>query len=120
MRNRLSETDLRQFTGTETWYRHPFNPKVLYTEGVRYVAEEGGAYWLVDAIAIAQITVKKVAEEEFQVWTLKVQLDRTASLACDDGNGNVVYTQAIDFTDFPMDEIKLYFTDNTLLLPSEY
>jgi hypothetical protein len=26
----------------------------------------------------------------------------------------------IVFTGFPLDEIKLYFTDDTILLPSEY
>jgi len=45
---------------------------------------------------------------------------RTALLTCDGGNGNIVYTQKIAFTDFPLDEINLYFTDSTILLPSEY
>jgi hypothetical protein len=61
-----------------------------------------------------------VAGEGFQVWTLKVNDDRTASLFCDDGNDNIVYTQHIEFTDFPLDEIKFYSTDNVILLPSEY
>jgi hypothetical protein len=61
-----------------------------------------------------------VASEGFQVWKLKVNADRTATLTCDDGNYNIVYTQHIAFTDFPLDEIKFYFTDNTILLPSEY
>ena len=46
--------------------------------------------------------------------------DRTAVLTCDDGNGKVVYRKAIEFTDFPLPEIALYFTTNTILLPSEY
>ena len=45
----LQQADLRQFTGTETWFRHPLARKVLYTEGVQYVAEQGGAYWLLDS-----------------------------------------------------------------------
>jgi len=116
----LTEADLRQFTGTETWYRHPLNRKVVYTEGVQYVAENGGAYWLIDAIALIQPYDKKVAAEEFQVWNLTVRADRTATLACDDGNGNIVFTKEFQYTDFPLDAIKLYFTDNTILLPSEY
>jgi len=60
------------------------------------------------------------AAEEFQVWNLTVRADRTATLACDDGNGNIVFTRELEFTDFPLDAIKLYFTDNTILLPSEY
>ena len=61
-----------------------------------------------------------MAAQEFQVWKLTVREDRTASLVCDDGNDNIFYTQHIEFTDFPITEIKLYFTDNTILLPSEY
>jgi hypothetical protein len=70
--------------------------------------------------AFAQRFEKNVAAEGFQVWTLEVKEDRTASLVCDDGNDSIVCTQHIEFTDFPFDEIKLYFTDNTILLPSEY
>jgi hypothetical protein len=118
--DRLSEENLCQFIGSENWYRHGINRKVVFTDGAKYVADEGGAYWLLDAIAIAQHYEKKVAGEGFQVWRLKVNEDRTASLVCDDGNNNIVYTQHIEFTDFPIDEIKFYFTDNTILLPSEY
>ena len=117
---KLSESDLRQFTGTETWFRHGINRDVIFTEGAKYLADEGGAYWLLDAIAIAQLHEKAVAAEAFQVWKLKVNADRTAGLTCDDGNNNIVYTQRIELTDFPLDEIKLYFTDNVILLPSEY
>jgi len=118
--SKLTESDLSQFTGSENWYRHGINRNVVFTDGAKYVADEGGAYWLLDAIAIAQRFEKSVAAEGFQVWKLKVNEDRTASLVCDDGNNNIVYTQHIAFTDFPLDEIKFYFTDNTILLPSEY
>ena len=117
---KLSQAQPRQFTGTENWHRHGMNRNVLFTYGAKYVADEGGAYWLLDAIAIAQMFEKNVSAEEFQVWKLTVSEDRTANLVCDDGNENVVYTQHFGFTDFPIDEIKLYFTDNTILLPSEY
>jgi len=116
----LTEADLHQFTGAENWYRHPLNRKVVYTEGVQYVAENGGAYWLLDEIALIQPYDKKVADEPFQVWKLSVRADRTATLACDDGNGVIVFTKELEYTDFPLNEIKLYFTDNTILLPSEY
>jgi hypothetical protein len=63
---------------------------------------------------------KSVSGEGSQVWKLTVNPDRSASLVCDDGNHNFVNTHQIEFTDFPIDEIKFYFTDNTILLPSEY
>jgi hypothetical protein len=117
---KLSEGILRQFTGSCNWYRHGINRDVLFTDGAKYLADEGGAYWLLDTIALAQRFENNVAAEEFQVWKLQVNADHTASLVCDDGNDNIVYTQHIEFTDFLLDEIKLYFTDNTILLPSEY
>jgi hypothetical protein len=43
-----------------------------------------------------------------------------ATLTCDDGNGNAVYSKRIPFTDFPLDEISLYYCNKTILLPSEY
>ena len=78
------------------------------------------AYWLLDEIALAQRYNKRVAGEGFQLWKLTVKADHTATLACEDGNGRTVHSKRIPFTDFPLDEISFYFTDNTILLPSEY
>ena len=116
----LSKSDLAQFTGSESWYRHGINRNVFYTDGAQHVAEHGGAYWLLDEIAIIQPYNKAVAAEQFQVWKLSVRTDRTASLSCDDGNGSIVFTKEIEHTDFPLDEITLYFTNNVIHLPSEY
>jgi hypothetical protein len=117
---RLSEADLRQFTGSENWYQHGINRNVSFTDGAKHVADEGGAYWLLDEIAIIQPYDKRVAAEEFQVWKLVVRPDRTATLTCDDGNGNIVFTKQIEYTDFPLDEITLWFANNVIYLPSEH
>jgi len=117
---KLTAEDLRQFTGSEQWYRHGIVRDVLFTDGAKYVADQAGAYWLLDEIALAQRYQKSVASEEFQLWKLKVNPDHTATLACEDGNGKTVYSKAIDYTDFPLPEMALYFTNNTILLPSEY
>jgi hypothetical protein len=115
----LDESERANFTGSENWYKHWLG-KTLFTDGVKFVAEQAGAFWLIDEIAINQ-TRPKVRAEEFQVWTLKVDLEkRKGVLSCDDGNGNVVFTKRIDYTDFPLAEIRFYCTDNTILLPSEY
>ena len=97
----LNTSDLAQFTGSENWYRHGINRNVLYTDGAQHVAEHGGAYWLLDEIAIIQPYNQHVAAEGFQVWKLAVHPDRTATLTCDDGNGNIVFTKNIEHTDFP-------------------
>jgi len=120
MTKTLTEADLHQFTGTENWYRHALNSAVRFTDGAKHVADAGGAYWLLDEIALAQRYVKKVAAEEFQLWKLTVKTDRTATLVCQDGNYRTVYSKRIEFTDFPLNEISLYCTDSTILLPSEY
>jgi hypothetical protein len=116
----LSKADLAQFTGGDDSYSHNINRQVVFTDGAKFVAEKGGAYWLLDEIAIVQLHDKRVAAESFQVWKLSVTVDNSGTLTCDDGNDNVVYTKRIAFTDFPLDGITFYFTNNTILLPSEY
>lgn len=120
MTHTLDKAILRQFTGTEQWYRHGLARNVLFTDGAKYVADEAGAYWLLDEIAFSQ-SLKRIAAEEFQLWKLKVNLsEHTAKLVCEDGNGNVVFRKRIPYTDFPLEEISFYFANNTILLPTEY
>ena len=48
---KLSEADLRQFAGgTEHYYRHGLNRNIMFADGAKYVADEAGAYWLLDLI----------------------------------------------------------------------
>jgi hypothetical protein len=122
----LKAEDLAQFYGTERWYRHGLVRDVLYTDGVQYIAEHGGAYWLLDDIAFSQV-IPKVKAEEFQSWTLTVRPDHTGTLICDDGNGKEVFKKDYNYTDFPLDTIMLFCVlDGTgkdvvrvLCLPSE-
>ena len=109
---------MRQFTGSEHWYRH-WAGGITFTDGAKYVADTAGAYWLLDEIALAQKYVKEVAAEEFQAWKLTVNPDSTATLSCEDGNDNVVFTKAIEFTDFPPDGVTLWFENDVIYLPSE-
>ena len=113
----LTKAGLRRFIGTEHLYRHWFMRNVLYTDGVDYVDEH--ASWLIDEIAFAQRNLK-VAAEEFQIWKLRVNADRTATLTCTDRNSRVIHRKELMFIDFPLDEISFYFADNVILLPSEY
>lgn len=110
---------LRNFCGTETWFRHPFFPKFLYTEGVQFLAQEAGAYWLVEMIFGFQ-AIETVKAESFQTWDLTLGEGHTATLSCGDGNGRIVFTHSLTFTDFPLDTIRLFFIDNVLLLTTEY
>lgn len=112
------EKNLSQFTGTENWYKNPLFPKMSYTDGAKYVADELGAYWLLDDISVYQ-TDKKVCKEEFQVWKLRVS-DSEGILTCEDGNYKKVFSKKISFTDFPFPEIELWCVNNVILLRSEY
>jgi hypothetical protein len=110
---------MSQFHGSEHWYRH-WTGGITFTDGAKYVADAAGAYWLLDEIALAQKYVKEVAAEEFQAWTLTVKPDSTATLSCEDRNDNVVFTKAIEFTDFPPDGVTLWFANDVIYLPSEH
>jgi len=111
----LTENELRQFTGTEHWYKHLSG--YLYTDGVQYAAQEGSAYWLVHKILFT--TRAKSDLQEFGVWKLEVNEDESAVLVCEDGNYNELYREEIEWTDFPLKKIEMWFENGILILPNE-
>lgn len=117
MKNLLQ--DLKDFTGSETFYRHGLYRKFVYTEGVRYLAEHAGAYWLLDYIFSKQ-GIKAIGKEGFQAWIIRVRENNGAVIVLEDGNKNEIVRFNIPFTDFPLKEFTLWFIGGTLLLPSEY
>lgn len=106
------ENDLKQFTGTEQYHRHFMGG--LFTDGVDYMAENFGAYWLLDIIFSYQ------RKEPFQVWELKVENDKGTVTMVEDTDCPILVRQEIPFTDFPLPYFKLWLCDGVLLLPSEY
>ena len=116
----LSAQDLARFTGSETFYRHPLSAGCVYTEGVQFLAEAGSAYWLIDAILCLQPHHPALRSAEFQVWTLTVGEDRSASLICTDGDDERLYVHPVPWTDFPLRSVTLWFANRTLYLPSEH
>ena len=111
--------ELQMFMGTEQWFRHPLSSNFKYTDGVKFFAEHcgGGAYWFLDILATELADLQE--KEEFMSITLDV-VDSSAKITADDGNGNVLWTRNIDFTDAEKGTWKFYLTNNVLLLPSEY
>ena len=112
---------LSNFTGTEKYYR--INPRTVLTDGTRYLAEEAGAYWLMDAIA--SYLPQFMGKQDFIVAKLvRSSSNCSAQLTLDDGNGHVLDQQHIEYTDFPMTSIQLYACWNgelwVLMLCSEY
>ena len=119
-RSPLDPNTLAQFTGSERFFRYALVREVIFTEGVKYVADAAGAYWLLDEIALAQRFEPGVKAEAFQVWDLTVGSGGSAIIACDDGNGREVYSKQIEWTDFPEPGIRMYFCNGCIHLPSEY
>lgn len=86
----LTASDLASFTGTEHWFRHPLAQRFTYTDGVRHVAVEGGAYWLIDKILISQSLPALAAEDRLQVWTLTIHEKGGATLTATDGDERIL------------------------------
>lgn len=122
------ESDLNQFTGTEGYHRWSilFRSMVL-TDGAKYLAEKAGAYWLMDAIASHQPAMRKNAKlQDFQLWILKRVKGKEFLLACyEDSDRKPFIKQKIEYSDFPLDEIKFYVqpadeSTKVVMLTSEY
>jgi hypothetical protein len=117
---------LDQFICTQNYYSNKNYP-FLYTDGVKYLAENG-AYWILDAIASwqSELIIKSNQDlSRIQFWKLKVSPDSSAILICERDLDEIVITQKILLTDFPLPEITLYLCDmrigqGVLILPSEY
>ncbi len=134
--NNITLADLSQFTGTEEIHRNFLG--FLYTDGIQYLAEQAEAYWLIDAIASYQHQLKRDEYlAEFQVWVLSVagEGERNYPFLLPKDGYKAVLTcwadtpkeglkppviQQIEYTDFPLSEIKLYVSGGVLMLPSEY
>ena len=121
----ITQQNLAQFTGTTVYYR--YMPSFLLTEGIKYLMDNG-AGWLIDIIASVR-ALPSIKAEEKEFWTLNVDLEaHTAEVICTDGDkgdGPIeLYRQKIDFTDFPMKQIKLYVIQDgnkkVCMVPSEY
>ena len=104
------------------YYQHrPFR-NFYYTDGVKYIAEQGQAYWLLDAIASYQPDPRVKNDpmlQEIQFWKLRCE-DNSGTLICERDSDDVVLTQKIPYTDFPLSEIHFYFQQGVLMLSSEY
>lgn len=123
--------ELAHFHGSEVFYRHPLVRSVVYTEGVRYLAEKAEAFWLIDAIASyfgSPVMHDAIAADDrlagMQFWTLSVTgSEAELSMVADVGEPPFI-CQPIGFTDFPLEEIDLWAGFNgefwTLYLPSEH
>jgi len=107
------------FIGTVDYFKHPFYKGFTYTEGVKSMASQYGAYWLIDLIFSHQYK-KEVRQETFQIWEIKSENKKAVVEMITDTGEPAIVSQEIFLTDFPEGFLKLYFADGVLLLSSEY
>jgi len=96
----------------------PFPNFPVATDGAIALAEAAGCYWLLDIIGSYQTDER--LDPEFQVWKLVVDLGDSSAIVKGYNDVDLIITQDIPFTDFPLDQVKLYLIDGIILLPSEY
>ena len=111
---------LQQFHGTGNYHKHSLanGISILLTDGASFIREKGNCFWLFDFI-VAYQTHKQIREQIFQVWKLQKE-NSSWKISCEDGNKNIIYSRKIEFSDFPLDEISIWFVDGVAMLPSEY
>ena len=121
--------ELAQLTGTDQWYRHNINRKLIYIDGVKFLAENGGeqgAYWFIDKVACEIAPLLQSINKQFGCISLNVGLtDKDqAMILVTDGNEKELVNYHIHFTDMQLGNWKFYLIDDethiTLLLPSEF
>jgi hypothetical protein len=106
------------YNGTECYYKHTFSAYV-YTDGLKALAMDCGAYWLIDLVISHQL-VSKVRAELFQVWQLQKEKENIFKVVATDGSYNVIATQPIPYSDFPYDGCTVYLVEGVLMLPCKY
>lgn len=110
---------LNHFTGSNELHRFSPISSLVITDGVKYLCDKAGSYWLMDIIASYQSKCKKDPMlAEFQLWKLKVK-DNKGVVTCERDTDDVAIKQLIPYTDFPLSEIKLYCENGVISLPSE-
>jgi hypothetical protein len=100
-------------------YRHPKVSNVAYTDGVKFMADEAKAHWLINEIAAAQ-KLQHLTIEAFQVWKLDVFKNRQALLTCYNDSASKLLVKRIEHTAFPFDEMSIFCVKATIVLPKEY
>lgn len=102
----IDQNVLNQFYGSEKFYRHWMMKNLVYTEGMQYIASNGGA-WLLDLIVSHQMNKKLQTGmlRDVQFWELKINKETNTAVAIcrADSDQPIAVKQEIEYTDFPFD-----------------
>lgn len=118
------KADLQHFCGTEMFFKIPLIG-TRFTDGLKYLANEAECFWLITDASVVAKSLSNRSEfitVDFKRLSEKEQFEKQceAIINYSDGNDKIFETHRYNVTDFPLDELRLFFVDNTLMLPSEY
>jgi len=113
---------LGMFTGSCTMERWSMLFPDIMTEGMKYLAESVGAYWLLDIVGSYQ---PKLRRSDFQLWKISVKNNKAVVTMREDTDEKPLVTQKIGYTDFPEGSFEFYACRNargnvTVMLKGEY
>lgn len=122
----------RRTQGTSTYYKNPIG--IFYTDGIKFLADTCGAYWLIDVVASWQPEIAKGHPDlvHFQVWRLFKKDDKWVVDAwsdtpeapdSEDGPASVrLAFQEIGYSDFPPElaPFEWWTMNGYMILKEEY
>ena len=115
---------LQYFNGTEMFYQIPLL-RTRFTDGLKYLSEAAECFWLItDTSVIAKSLMNRSEFITIDFKRLSKEIQETsgyeAEIIYSDGNGRTLEKSSYRITDFPLDDLRLFFVNDTLMLPSEY
>ena len=108
------QAELENFYGTQYYHRLTLT-KIVCTDGVKFFAEKGEAFWCVDDMSIMAIKLN----QPFLAITVTAKNSK-AKIVYTDGNNNILKTKRYGYTTLADGEYNFYCTDDVLMLSSEY
>jgi hypothetical protein len=112
----IDKKELNNFIGSENIYSGYMGIK--YTDGCKYFIDNE-ASWLISDMAVICKVKKEVKAEPF-ISIHSIVKNNKAEVIYTDGNNKTLFIQKYSYTDLPTGQYDFYFTDNTLLLTTEY
>lgn len=114
------EAHLKQFTGTQQYHR--IFECFVVTDGLRFLMEHADCYWLAILFGSHLMSID-VGVHPFTVLTLNKH-GQGAEVRIEEGNGGLLASQSLDYTDFPLEHMTLFASWSERfwvgMLPSEY
>lgn len=117
------EHTLARFRKSETLIDGPAEG-THYTEGIQYLAIVADCYWLITDVS--EIGKKLLTENPSVIIDihmlpefLREIIGYETIITYSNRDGEVLESQQYTTTNFPLDDLRLFFIDNVLLLPSE-